>query len=81
MTADGAVKDDEGAAAEMPKMKTHTGAKRRYKVTGTGKIMARQAGKAHLNEHKPAKVTNRRLEGLRELSKADSKKAKKLLGK
>ncbi len=65
----------------MPKMKTHTGAKRRFKITGTGKVMHRRAGKAHLNEHMSSKITNRRLEGNKELSKADSKIAKKLLGK
>ncbi len=36
----------------MPKMKTHSGAKKRFRVTGSGKIMHRKAGKMHLNEHK-----------------------------
>jgi large subunit ribosomal protein L35 len=31
----------------MPKMKTKSGAKKRFKITGTGKIMAAQAGKRH----------------------------------
>jgi large subunit ribosomal protein L35 len=31
----------------MPKMKTRSGAKKRFKVTATGKIMAGQAGKRH----------------------------------
>ena len=35
----------------MPKMKTHSGAKKRFRVTGSGKIMRRQAGMMHLNEH------------------------------
>jgi large subunit ribosomal protein L35 len=32
----------------MPKMKTHSGAKKRFRFTGTGKLMHRQAGKMHL---------------------------------
>ena len=32
----------------MPKMKTKSGAKKRFKVTGTGKIKVAQAGKRHL---------------------------------
>jgi large subunit ribosomal protein L35 len=33
--------------SEMPKMKTKSGAKKRFKVTGTGKVMVQQAGKRH----------------------------------
>ncbi|MCP4084605.1 MAG: 50S ribosomal protein L35 [Actinomycetia bacterium] len=43
----------------MPKMKTHRGAKKRYKVTGTGKIMRRKAGKNHILEKKSAKQKRR----------------------
>ena len=46
----------------MPKMKTHSGAKKRFRVTGSGKLMHRKAGKMHLNEHKPTPRT-RRLDG------------------
>ena len=31
----------------MPKMKTHSGTKKRFKVTGSGKIMKQQAGLRH----------------------------------
>jgi large subunit ribosomal protein L35 len=31
----------------MPKMKTKSGAKKRFKVTGTGKVLAAHAGKRH----------------------------------
>jgi len=31
----------------MPKMKTHSGSKKRFKVTGSGKIMKQQAGMRH----------------------------------
>ena len=63
----------------MPKMKTHSGAKKRFRVTGTGKLMRVQAGKRHLNEHKPTKQT-RRLNVDQELSTADARKARRLLG-
>lgn len=62
----------------MPKMKTHSGAKKRFRVTGTGKVMHRQAGKMHLNEHKPSSQT-RRLDGDAVVAKGDAKKALKLL--
>lgn len=63
----------------MPKMKTHSGAKKRFRVTGTGKVMHRKAGKMHLNEHKPTSRT-RRLDVDGVLSKGDAKKARRLLG-
>jgi large subunit ribosomal protein L35 len=63
----------------MPKMKTHSGAKKRFKVTGTGKVMRRRANRNHLLEHKPTKRT-RRLDGAVVVSKNDETKIKKLLG-
>ena len=63
----------------MPKMKTHSGAKKRIRVTGSGKLMRQRAGKRHHNEHKPTKRT-RRLSNDVALSKADQKTARKLLG-
>ena len=63
----------------MPKMKTHSGAKKRFRLTGTGKVMHRQAGKIHLNEHKASSRT-RRLDGDKVVAKSDAKKARKLLG-
>ena len=62
----------------MPKQKTHSGAKKRFKVTGSGKIMREHAGKRHLLERKPSKLT-RRLSGTVEVAPADVKKMKKLL--
>ena len=64
----------------MPKMKTHSGAKKRFRITGTGKVMHRQAGKMHLNEHKSSSRT-RRLTGDSVMVKGDAAKAKKMLGK
>ena len=43
----------------MPKMKTHSGAKKRFKVTGSGQLKHKRAGKGHLNEHKPSRRTRR----------------------
>lgn len=47
----------------MPKMKTHRAAAKRYKVTATGKIKRRQAGKGHLLAHKDSN-TKRRLSNM-----------------
>jgi large subunit ribosomal protein L35 len=64
----------------MPKMKTHSGAKKRFRLTGTGKIMRRRANRQHYFEHKPSTRT-RRLDNEVTLSPADLKTVKKLLGK
>ena len=63
----------------MPKMKTHSGTKKRIKVTGSGKLMRERTNKRHLLEVKSSKRT-RRLSVPKELSPADSKRVKKLLG-
>ena len=64
----------------MPKMKTHSGAKKRFKVTGSGKLMRERVNKRHLLEGKSS-VRTRRLSVDAVLSPADTKKAKKLLGR
>ncbi len=64
----------------MPKMKTHSGSKKRFKTTGTGKLMRRQANLGHLNEHKSSRRI-RRLSGNVPLVDVEAKKARKLLGK
>jgi large subunit ribosomal protein L35 len=64
----------------MPKMKTHSGSNKRFRLTGTGKIVRRRANRAHYLEHKPSTKT-RRLAGYVELSPPDAKKIRKLLGK
>jgi len=60
----------------MPKMKIHSGAAKRFRVTGTGKVMRRRANRNHLLEHKPTRRT-RRLS----VAPADVRKIKKLLAK
>jgi len=64
----------------MPKMKTHSGSNKRFRLTSTGKIMRRRANRAHYFEHKPSTRT-RRLKNEVVLSPADTKKMKRLLGK
>ena len=64
----------------MPKMKPHTGMGKRVRVTGKGKIVSQQAGMRHKLEKKPSRVT-RRLTGKVVLTKADTKRVKKLLGR
>ena len=56
----------------MPKMKTNKAAARRFKITGTGKILRRQAGKRHINEWmSPGKKRN--LRGWAALEKSQKK--------
>jgi large subunit ribosomal protein L35 len=64
----------------MPKNKTHSGASKRFRITGTGKVMRERTNRRHLLEHKPSTRT-RRLALDVELSPADVKKIKRLLGK
>jgi large subunit ribosomal protein L35 len=64
----------------MPKMKTHSGTKKRVKVTGSGKLRREQANKRHLLEHKSSRRT-RRLSADVDVSPADTKKVKRLLAK
>jgi len=61
-------------------MKTHSGTKKRVKVTGKGKLMREQANKRHLLESKSSKRT-RRLSADAAVAPADVKKVKRLLGK
>ena len=43
----------------MPKMKTHRGARKRIKVTGTGKFVVKKPGKSHILTKKSRKRENR----------------------
>jgi len=64
----------------MPKMKPHTGMGKRVRVTGGGKLVAEQVGKRHRLEGKSSHVT-RRMTGTVELSKADTRRVNKMLGR
>jgi large subunit ribosomal protein L35 len=62
----------------MPKMKSNSGAKKRYELTGTGKIKRKHAYKSHILTKKSTKrKRNLGYSGL--VSKADKKTAKLLL--
>jgi large subunit ribosomal protein L35 len=64
----------------MPKQKTHSGAKKRFKLTAKGKVRARHAMKSHILGKKSAK-RKRRLDEPLILKRQDAKRAKELLGK
>ena len=62
----------------MPKQKTHSAAKKRFKVTGTGKILRRPTMRSHNLEHKSSK--QKRKFGLDiEVAPGDYRTLKKLL--
>jgi len=63
----------------MPKMKTHSGTKKRIKVTGSGRLRREQTNKRHLLEGKSSRRT-RRLTPDADVSPADAKQVKRLLG-
>jgi large subunit ribosomal protein L35 len=62
----------------MPKMKTHSGAKKRFRVTATGKLRGRHAFTSHIRGKKPSK-RKRRLGRPVEISAADRREARDLL--
>ena len=63
----------------MPKMKTHSGAKKRFKLTATGKVRGRHAFSTHILEKKSPKRKRRFTEPVF-LSDHDSPRVKTLLG-
>ena len=62
----------------MPKMKTHSSAKKRFRITGSGKIKRFQAKTSHMmrNKSKKAKL---RLRGASTVAKCEEKRIKLLL--
>lgn len=62
----------------MPKAKTHSGASKRFRKTGTGKIVRQKAGARHLLEHKSSRRT-RRLAGRTVVAANDTKRVNKML--
>jgi large subunit ribosomal protein L35 len=70
----------------MPKMKTHSGAKKRFKVSGTGKLRRMQARRKSGAAFASAPTTgsrkkHRQKSGMVDVAAADTKAAKKLLGR
>jgi large subunit ribosomal protein L35 len=66
--------------ATMPKMKTHSGTAKRFRLTGTGKVMRRRANRNHMFERKSSRLTRRLYQEV-PVAKSDTRAIKKLLGK
>jgi large subunit ribosomal protein L35 len=64
----------------MPKMKSHSGAKKRFKVTASGKVLGRHAFSSHILEKKSPK-RKRHFADPVEISRADRDRVTKLLGR
>jgi large subunit ribosomal protein L35 len=67
----------------MPKQKTHSGAKKRFKITKGGKgkkALARHAGKTHILQKKSAKK-KRQMDNALLVPEQDLPRVRKLLGK
>ena len=62
------------------KNKTHSGVKKRFKVTKTGKVLGRQRNRAHLLEKKSSR-RKRRLAGYQTLAPEPAKRVKRLLNR
>lgn len=61
------------------KMKTHRGAAKRFKITGSGKVMRNSAWKSHLLEKKSSK-RKRRITGSKEIAQVDRRRVLRMLG-
>ncbi len=64
----------------MPKMKTHRGAAKRFKTTGTGKIVRSRSNKQHILTKKSAK-RKRKLRHATLVDPVDAKRLKQMLGR
>ncbi|MFP3464532.1 50S ribosomal protein L35 [Leifsonia sp. SIMBA_070] len=64
----------------MPKQKTHSGAKKRFKITGSGKVMKQQSGMRHNLEVKSTS-RKRRLNAEQVVPEVDAKVIRRMLGK
>lgn len=69
---------DQVGKAPSKKMKTHKGAKKRFKVTATGKIMRTKGMKSH-NRRKKAPRVKRQFDRMLELDSANKKHVERLL--
>jgi large subunit ribosomal protein L35 len=64
----------------MPKMKTHRGAAKRFKITGSGKLRRRSANLNHILEKKAPK-RKRRLAGETSVAPGDAARINRMLGR
>lgn len=74
----GSRKPHQQERSKMPKMKTKSGAKKRFKITGTGKVKFAQAGKRHGMIKRTAKFIQK-ARGTAVLSESDAKIVKKYM--
>ncbi|HUG75758.1 MAG TPA: 50S ribosomal protein L35, partial [Acidimicrobiia bacterium] len=65
----------------MAKQKTRRSAAKRFQVTGSGKILRRQAYRSHLVVGNKSSSRLRRLKGMKTVSSVDEPRVKKMLGK
>jgi len=63
----------------MPKMKTHTGAKKRFKVTGTGKVKRMRANKSHILTKKDSKRKRRLRQATIIATRGEAKNIRRLI--
>ena len=63
----------------MPKQKRNSGAKKKFRVTATGKLLRRKAGQSHNLEHKSPKL-KREFRKPKPVAKANDKTVRTLLG-
>ena len=62
----------------MPKLKTHKGAQKRFKITGTGRVLYKKPGRSHLL----SKKTSKRKRSLRlpgEITGKDKQRIRKMI--
>jgi large subunit ribosomal protein L35 len=62
----------------MPKIKTRKAAAKRFKVTGSGKILHRKSWKKHLLEHKSSE-RKRRISGMKQVHERDEENVRLML--
>lgn len=65
----------------MPKMKTHKGVKKRFRLTASGKVKHRSAGTSHLNSRGLSKKRRQKLRGTSVLDTVEVRKIATALGK
>lgn len=64
----------------MPKMKSHRGAKKRFKITSTGKIRRRKAFANHILSKKSSRRKRRLTSPDAQVSRVDARRVRRLLG-
>ena len=62
----------------MPKMKSHSGAKKRFKITANGKVKAKQSNMSHILSHE-SRDHKRNLRGTKVLKPMDARHVKDML--